>query len=75
MMAQSNQETLRRRDPDRGARGDDGTGAGGDLSLWGLSNAITLRAQAVDNYEVASQMEKAGGQVIELPRSKWEVAA
>lgn len=44
---------------------------GGDLSTWGLSNAITARSQEVESYEVATQMEKAGGVVIELPRSQW----
>jgi hypothetical protein len=51
---------------------------GGDLSTWGLSNAITARSQQVEDYELATAMERAGGQIIELPRSQWsreEVAA
>ena len=51
---------------------------GGDLSVWGLSNAVTARSQQVAEYELATAMERAGGQIIELPRSQWtreEVAA
>ncbi len=48
---------------------------GGDLSVWGLSNAITARSQQVEDYGLATAMERAGGAVIELPRSEWEAVA
>jgi hypothetical protein len=44
---------------------------GGDLSAWGLANAITRQAQDVENYDRASELEKLGGDVIELPQSAW----
>ncbi len=45
---------------------------GGDLSLYGLSGAITRAAQddAVD-YDRGTELEKFGGDVIELNRSQW----
>lgn len=37
---------------------------GGQLNQWGLSSAITRAAQDVDDYELATQMERAGGEVL-----------
>jgi hypothetical protein len=48
---------------------------GGDFTKWGLSSAITRVANDVDDYELATQLERAGGEVIELPRSDWEAVA
>lgn len=40
---------------------------GGDLSLWGLTNAVTAYAQDKDlSYERATEFETIGGKVIEL---------
>lgn len=47
--------------------------AGGDLSQWGLSNAVTRHAQDVADYDVATDLERAGAQVITLPPSDWRV--
>jgi hypothetical protein len=44
---------------------------GGDLSAWGLGNAITRSAQDVDSYDRATELEAVGGKVIELSPSEW----
>lgn len=43
--------------------------SGGDLSLWGLANAITRTAQDCESYDRAVDLERFGGQAIELPQS------
>jgi hypothetical protein len=40
---------------------------GADLSLWGLSNAITATAQRVASYDRATELEAIGGKFFELP--------
>lgn len=44
---------------------------GGDMSRYGLLNAITRASQDVDDYDRATELERMGGQVIELPRKEW----
>jgi hypothetical protein len=46
---------------------------GGDLSLYGLSGAITRAAQdeAVD-YDRGTELERLGGDIIELSRNQWQ---
>lgn len=46
--------------------------AGGDFTAWGLSSAITRVAGDVDDYELATSMERAGGLVIDLPATNWK---
>ncbi len=41
--------------------------SGGDLSLWGLANAVTAMAQEVPSYDRASEMEALGGSLLALP--------
>jgi hypothetical protein len=41
---------------------------GGDLSLWGLANAVTRTAEDVESYDRAVELERIGGEVIELPQ-------
>lgn len=48
---------------------------GGDLSAWGLANAFTRHSQDVSDYERATDFERLGGQIIELPRRDWETLA
>lgn len=48
---------------------------GGDLTQWGLANAITRTAQDVESYDRATDLERLGGNVIELPRKDWEQIA
>jgi len=44
---------------------------GGDLTQWGLANAVTRASQDVEDYNRATEMESAGGQIIELPPEDW----
>lgn len=48
---------------------------GGDLSCWGLSNAVTAAANAADDYEAASALEDLGGRIIALDRGQWRELA
>ena len=45
---------------------------GGDLSLYGLSNAITRASQDVDSYDRATALEGIGWQVATMPKKQWE---
>ncbi|MEE8364180.1 MAG: DUF932 domain-containing protein, partial [Gammaproteobacteria bacterium] len=44
---------------------------GGDLSGFGLLNAVTRYSQDVEDYDRASEIERIGGQIIELPQTAW----
>lgn len=46
---------------------------GADLSRFGLYNAITRAAQDVEDYDKATEMERGGAQIIELPVNEWKV--
>ncbi len=48
---------------------------GGDMSNWGLSNAITRASQDVDSYDRATDLEALGGKVIELSATDWKAIA
>lgn len=48
---------------------------GGDLSRWGLSSALTSVAGKVDDYETATELERAGGKVLALAPRDWSVLA
>lgn len=48
---------------------------GGDLSRWGLANAVTRAAQDVDSYDRSTEMERFGGDIIELAPADWKVIA
>jgi hypothetical protein len=48
---------------------------GGDLSRFGLANAVTSAANGVEAYETATDMEAVGGKIIELPRHEWKELA
>jgi hypothetical protein len=48
---------------------------GGDLSQYGLHNAITRTAEDLDDYDRASDFERFGGQIIELPANEWRQIA
>lgn len=45
---------------------------GGELSRYGLANAITRTAQNAESYDRASELECDGGNVIMLPRTDWQ---
>ena len=44
---------------------------GGDLSKYGLSNAITRASQDVDSYDRATALEGIGWQVATMPAAQW----
>ena len=44
---------------------------GGDITQWGLSSAITRVANDYADYEGATVLERAGGEVLELPAGSW----
>ncbi len=45
---------------------------GGDLSRYGLFNAVTRTAEDLGDYERASEFERIGGRIIELPKADWQ---
>ncbi len=45
----------------------------GNSNRWGLINGITRLAQEIENPDKSYSMEKLGGQIIELPKSEWQV--
>jgi hypothetical protein len=48
---------------------------GADLSALGLYNAVTRTAQDADDYDRASELERMGGKLVELPRTEWRELA
>lgn len=46
-----------------------------DLTKFGLANAITRTAQDVESYDRATELERLGGTVIELPKREWTMLA
>lgn len=45
---------------------------GGDLSAWGVINAVTHQAHAARDYDRAVEFEGMGGALVELPRDAWK---
>jgi hypothetical protein len=44
---------------------------GGDLSVYGLSAAVTRASTDVESYDRAVELERVGGEIIELPKTLW----
>lgn len=44
---------------------------GGDLSQWGLANAVTAAANTMDSYDRSIDFERIGGEIVELPQSTF----
>ena len=44
---------------------------GGDLSRFGLSNAVTRYSQDIEDYQRATVFEELGGSVIAMPGADW----
>jgi hypothetical protein len=44
---------------------------GGDLSRWGVVNAITAQAHKAKDYDRAVEFEAMGGKLLELNRDQW----
>lgn len=45
--------------------------AGGDLSLYGLANAVTRHAHDVDSYDRSTELEAAGFKIITMAPALW----
>jgi hypothetical protein len=45
----------------------------GEMSRYGLQWAVTRLAGEAEDYDRASELERLGGEVIELPPSEWKV--
>jgi hypothetical protein len=48
---------------------------GGDLTAYGLLNAITRTSQDITDYDRATEFERDGSKVLSLPTSTWKVIA
>lgn len=48
---------------------------GGDLSQYGLLNAITRTSQDAKDYDRATELERAGGEVLTLSPTEWTAIA
>lgn len=48
---------------------------GGDLSQWGVVNAVTDYSKEVSTYERASEIETIGGKILDMPDNQWERVA
>ena len=45
--------------------------SGGDLSGYGLVNAVTHYSQELDDYDRATEFEAIGGKLLELGTTEW----
>lgn len=48
---------------------------GGDLSQWGIINAVTRQSQDIESYDRASEFEAMGGKILDLNPSDWKAMA
>lgn len=48
---------------------------GGDLSRWGIANAVTYQAHAANDYDRSVEFEKLGSDVIDLSPGDWKEIA
>lgn len=48
---------------------------GGDLSQWGLLNAVTRSAADIASYDRATDLETIGGEMIDMSPSEWRMIA
>lgn len=46
-----------------------------DMTQYGLHNAVTRYSQDVKNYDHATDLERLGGRIIELPKTDWQKIA
>lgn len=44
---------------------------GGDLSKWGLASAVTATANNFEDYEGATALERAGGEILAMSGGQW----
>lgn len=48
---------------------------GGDLSRYGLTNAVTRTAEDVESYDRATEIETLGYRLVDLPTREWQAIA
>lgn len=48
---------------------------GGDISKWGVVNAVTRFSQDVDGYDRATEFEALGGKIVEMNKTEWNAIA
>ena len=48
---------------------------GGDLSKFGLVNAVTRASQDIEDYDRATEFEQLGGRILDLPKTSWQELA
>lgn len=74
-------ETVELLAKEKGLRDNEKTGVltelikGGDLTKYGLHAAVTRMSSDVEDYDRASDLEKLGGKIIEMPQREWEAYA
>ena len=44
---------------------------GGDLSLYGMANAVTRTSQDVESYDRATDLESIGYNILSMPAKRW----
>lgn len=45
--------------------------AGGDLTQWGMTNAVTATAKSAANFDRLVELEELGGKVVTMTRREW----
>ncbi len=45
--------------------------SGGDLTQWGVANAVTALAKTIDDSDRGNELQQAGGKIISLGRQEW----
>lgn len=45
--------------------------SGGDLSRYGVMNAVTRTAEDANDYDRATELETLGGRILDLPAANW----
>lgn len=48
---------------------------GGDLTKWGMLNAVTRAAQDVESYDRSTDLEAVGGRILDLNNAEWRELA
>jgi hypothetical protein len=49
--------------------------SGGDLSRWGMVNALTAAAKDADEFDRQADLELAGGALVAMPAREWQKVA
>jgi Domain of unknown function (DUF932) len=48
---------------------------GGDLSQYGMMNAVTRTAEDLTSYDRATELETMGGYILDMPQRQWNLIA